>query len=88
MRTDRNLLGLLASCFTIWGATAALAAGTNDTVGAAGKDADMKAMLGFYTNQSVWTDPGKFRSMYEGIPEGITGIVQSVQNVLVHGGWL
>lgn len=88
MRTDRKLLGLLAGCFIVWGATAALAAGTNDTIASPGKDADMKAMLDFYTSQSAWTDPGKFRSMYEGIPEGITGVVQSVQNVLVHGAWL
>lgn len=52
------------------------------------KDEETKAMLEFYRKQSVWTEPGKYSAMYEGIPDEVTNVVQAVQNVLVHGGLL
>jgi len=47
-------------------------------------------MLDFYRTHSPWTDPGEHQVMFEGIPDDIPSIVESVQAVLIHGGlvWL
>ena len=47
-------------------------------------------MLNFYRTHSPWTDPAKQQAMFEGLPDDIGSIVDSVQGVLMHGGlvWL
>jgi len=47
-------------------------------------------MLDFYRTHSPWTDPGQHQTMFDGIPNEISSIVESVQGVLIHGGlvWL
>lgn len=45
-------------------------------------------MLDFYRTHSPWTEPGKHRPMYDGAGDKIADVVQSVQNVLIHGGLL
>ncbi|MFC1735008.1 hypothetical protein ACFL1X_02760, partial [Candidatus Hydrogenedentota bacterium] len=45
-------------------------------------------MLDFYRAHSSWTDPGIHRVMFKDIPDDISGIVESVQGVSIHGGLL
>jgi hypothetical protein len=58
------------------------------------QDSDTKAvdqkMLDYYRTHSPWTDPGTHQAMFDGIPDDIHSIVESVQGVLIHGGlvWL
>jgi hypothetical protein len=58
------------------------------TGGLARRDERGNAMLDFYASHSVMTDPGKYRSMYDGAPSDAPGLVTAVQGILIHGALL
>ena len=48
------------------------------------ENVDFDNVLEFYSNQSDFTDPGKYKYLYEGISDDIPQIVNSVQGVILN----
>jgi len=45
---------------------------------------DSENILEFYSNHSIYTDPGKYTYLYDGIPPEVPQIVKIVQGVILH----
>ena len=73
----------------VWGCSRSSLEQSLQTQGSATKGA-YQQMLDFYRTHSTWTNPGQHQAMFDGIPNEISSIVESVQGVLIHGGlvWL
>jgi excinuclease ABC subunit A len=49
---------------------------------------DSKEQIGFFQQQSKITNPGKFGYLYDDLPNEIDQIVEILQGLMVHGGWI